>query len=110
HLQTDGAVAGYLRARTRPDQPVLVLWAAADVYYLADRPPAIRYLWSRNIQTIPGALESAWRVLAVRRPVLVAAVQEPASVDPSGKTVRLIRERYRLVARIEGVLIYRVAR
>src|SRR5205823_13567199 len=44
HLQTDGAVAGYLRARTRPDQPVLVLWAAADVYYLADRPPAIRYL------------------------------------------------------------------
>jgi Dolichyl-phosphate-mannose-protein mannosyltransferase len=110
HLQTDRAVATYLRAGTPPDQPVLVLWAAADVYYLADRPPAIPYLWSRNIQTIPGALESTWRALDERRPVLVAAVQEPRLLDPSGKTVRLVRHRYRLVARIAGVPVYRKAR
>jgi hypothetical protein len=107
HLETDAAVAAYVDRHTAPGQPVLVLWAAADVYYLADRPPAARYLWSRNLETIPGALAAVRELLAARRPALVIAVQRPASLDPSGETGRILRRRYQLVARVRGVPVYR---
>ena len=68
HLRTDAAVVRYIDAHTRPGQRVFVMWAAADIYYLADRDPSDRYMWFRNIQAIPGALGQARRMLAGPRP------------------------------------------
>ena len=110
HLRTDAAVAAYVRAHTRPGKPIMVLWAAADVYYLADRPPVGRYLWFRNVQTIPGALAETQRALAGGKPNLVAVVQPLDSLDRSGRTARLLRARYRLVADVEGVPVFGRAR
>ena len=92
HLRHDAAVVRYLDAHSRPGQKVLVLWAAADVYYLADRAPVIPYMWRRNIQAIPGVLDRLRRELAAGRPALVAAVQSPESLDrerPHGCDPRL---------------------
>ena len=110
HLVQDAAVARYLRAHTRAPDKVFVIWGAASLYYLADRHPALRYMWLRNIQSLPGALEKARRVLARREPKLVAVVQDPARVDKSGATARILRERYERVAQIDGVPIYRPRR
>jgi hypothetical protein len=107
HLVHDGAVARYLRAHTRRGDEVMVVWAAASVYYLADRPPALRYLWLRNIQTIPGALAEARHALAQRRPALVAVVDPPSVADPQGVTGRILGAEYRQVAVVEGVPILR---
>jgi hypothetical protein len=107
HLVHDAVLARYVRAHTRPRQRVLAVWADADLYYLANRPPAVRYLWSRNVASIPGAMRAVHRVLANRRAELVLVVQPPAKLDPSGRTAALLRREYRRVARVGGAFVYR---
>jgi hypothetical protein len=107
HLVHDGVLASYVRAHTRARQRVLAVWADADLYYLADRRPAIRYLWSRNVAAIPGAMRAVHRALALRTAALVLVVQPPAKLDPSGRTALLLHSEYRRVARIGGAWIYR---
>ncbi len=107
HLRGDAAVVRYIRAHTSPGQRIFVMWAAADIYYLADRDPSLRYMWFRNIQAIPGALGQARRMLAGRHPpALVVGVNSAGSMDPSGVTRRILNRRYHKVATIEGVPIY----
>ena len=105
HLVHSERIASYIRARTQPDDRIYVLWAGADLYYLADRRPALRYMWYRNVERIDGALASARRMLAARRPVLVVVAQQPGTIDPSRATAEILRQKYRLAARVEGVRI-----
>jgi 4-amino-4-deoxy-L-arabinose transferase-like glycosyltransferase len=107
HLLHDAAVVDYVKAHTKRGEKIFVVWAAADVYYLADRDPAFKYMWFRNIQTITHALRDARRMLAARRPTLVVVAQPPGSLDRSGRTAKLLRRDYRLAARVDGVPIYR---
>jgi hypothetical protein len=107
HLIHDGVLARYVHAHTGPRQRVLAIWADADLYYLADRQPAVRYLWSRNVASIPGALRAVQRALATRRAELVLVVQPPAKLDPSGRTAALLRREYRRVARVADASVYR---
>lgn len=107
HLLHDAEIARYIRLHTRPGDRVLMIWAAANVYYLADREPAVRYMWFRNIQTLPGALDQARRALAARVPKLVVVVQDPGRIDKAGVTQRILRTRYEHVAQVDGVPIYR---
>jgi hypothetical protein len=107
HLVHDAALARYVRAHTRPREKVLAVWADADLYYLADRRPAVRYLWSRNVASIPGALEAVRQALATRRAQLVLVVQPPAKLDPSGRTAALLRHEYRRVGRVGDATVYR---
>jgi 4-amino-4-deoxy-L-arabinose transferase-like glycosyltransferase len=106
HLQHDGAVVRYIDAHTRPGQKALVLWAAANVYYLADRAPAIPYMWRRNIETIPGARGRLERELARREPTLVALVQPLDSLAGSGGTAAILARNYRRTALVDGVPVY----
>ena len=108
HLQSDKAVSAYVKLHTRPHEQIFVVWAAADVYYLSDRPPAFPYLWKRNVQAIPGALPAAEKMLAQRKPALVVAAQSPTAIDPSSLTaMRILRREYRMVAAVAGIPIYR---
>jgi 4-amino-4-deoxy-L-arabinose transferase-like glycosyltransferase len=106
HLRYDAAVVRYLDAHTRPGQEVLVLWAAANVYYLADRSPAIPYMWRRNIEAIPGVRGRLNQALAQQRPRLVAVVQPLDSLAHSARTAAILARRYRQVAVVDGVPIY----
>jgi hypothetical protein len=108
HLLSDAAVARYISQYSRPNQRVYVLWAAADLYYLADRRPMSPYLWLRNVQTIRGAVAGIRRDLAAGDAELVVAEQPAALADPSGRTRAVLRRRYQLVARIDDVAIYRL--
>jgi 4-amino-4-deoxy-L-arabinose transferase-like glycosyltransferase len=107
HLRTDAAVVRYVRSHTRPGQRIFVMWAAADIYYLADRDPSLRYMWFRNIQAIPGALGQARRMLSGSHPpALVVEINSPASMDPSGRTQDILDSHYGLAAAVDGVPIY----
>jgi hypothetical protein len=107
HLIHDAVLARYVRAHTRPRQRILAVWADADLYYLADRRPAVRYLWSSNVASIPGALQAVQRALATRRAELVLVVQPVAKLDPTGRTAALLRQEYKRIARVGGASIYR---
>jgi 4-amino-4-deoxy-L-arabinose transferase-like glycosyltransferase len=102
------AVAAYVKAHTKPNERILVLWAGADVYYLADRRPALPYLWYRNVESIDGALASVQWLLAVRLPALVVLAQAPDTIDPSGETERILRQKYRFATFVEGIPILEV--
>jgi hypothetical protein len=106
HLQHDAAVVRYLDTHSRPGQKALVLWAAANVYYLADRDPAIPYMWRRNVESIPGVLGRLERALDDRVPALVAAVQPVDSLDSNGRVEAILAQKYRRVAVVDGVPIY----
>jgi len=100
-------VVRYVRSHTEPGQRIFVLWAAANVYYLADRDPAVRYMWYRNIQAIPGALDEARAALRSSDPPALVVVENlPAGIDRSGETGRILQDRYRRVAVVSGVPIY----
>jgi hypothetical protein len=103
-------VAAFLRNHSRPSDRVYVLWAAADLYYLADRRPAVRYLWLRNVQTIRGAVAAVRRSLDRRVATLVVEEQAPSTVDPSGATAAALFRSYRLKARVDGVAVYGLMR
>jgi hypothetical protein len=109
HLQHDGAVIDYVRSHTRPGLRIFVMWAAANVYYLSDRRPAVRYLWYRNLQAIPGALGEVRRALSGPNPPTLIVGEQPAGeLDPSGQTGDTIASRYRRVATVSGIPIYRL--
>jgi Dolichyl-phosphate-mannose-protein mannosyltransferase len=105
HLTSDEAVAAYVRANTPPGRPVQVLWGAAAVYYRADRPPAVKWMWRRPIESVPGALAETRAALARGEPALVVLAQPPRAADPGGETARILRTRYRLRAVVSGVPI-----
>ena len=102
HLRHQAALAEYLRAHTRPTQSVYVVWAAADVYYLADRDPAVPYIWYRNVEAVPGALALVRRTLAERKPALVLEVEPAVKLDRSGRTAAILERDYRLAALVDG--------
>jgi 4-amino-4-deoxy-L-arabinose transferase-like glycosyltransferase len=107
HLVHDGELAAYVRTHTEPGQRILVIWAAADIYELADRPPAEPFLWIRNLQALPQARAAVRRALVERKPALVLEVQRPDAVDRSGATSRILRRDYRLLTRVGGTAILR---
>ncbi|HST17361.1 MAG TPA: hypothetical protein VLK36_06805 [Gaiellaceae bacterium] len=108
HLESDAAVARYVESHSSPSQRIYVLWAGADLYYLADRAPMSKYLWLRNLQTIHGAVAEIRRRLAAGGAELVVVEPSPSPADPSGRTAAVLRKRYRLVANIQNVAVYRL--
>jgi hypothetical protein len=67
-------------------------------------------MWRRNIEAIPGVLDSVREQLAGRQAALVAVEQSPGSLDRSGRTAAILAADYRRVAVVEGVPIYRPRR
>jgi 4-amino-4-deoxy-L-arabinose transferase-like glycosyltransferase len=107
HLPHDGPVADWLREHSSPRDKLFVMWAAADLYYLTDRDPAVRYMWYRPLQSIPGALDEVHAALASPdRPRYVVGVHKPGMLDKSGATGKLLKQHYRQVAVVDGVPIY----
>jgi 4-amino-4-deoxy-L-arabinose transferase-like glycosyltransferase len=101
------AVGRTLAAETRPGQPVSVLWANAAVYWYANRPPALRYLWYLNVQHIAGAAASMRQTFTgPHPPAAVAVYQSPDQLDPSGTIRRVLDTRYRALKPIDGIPVY----
>jgi 4-amino-4-deoxy-L-arabinose transferase-like glycosyltransferase len=77
-FENDQRIAQYVRAHTRPNQPVYGFQSRADLYFLADRRSASPYLWAHALKDVPGARAALERTLAgQRRPSLVVLFQHP---------------------------------
>ena len=92
---------------TDPDERVLVVWAAASAYAYAGREPATPYLWFRPVRYIDGAAEAIVdEVAGVDPPAAVAVAQPPDLLDPGGDLSRLLEQRYRPAATVDGVPVF----
>jgi len=60
------------------------------------------------VQTIKGAVTGIRDQLAAGRAALVVAEQPVGQADPSERTRAVLHRRYRRVATIDGVVIYRL--
>ena len=107
HLLHSEHVVGWLGDNTDRGDKVFVLWAGADINYLADRPPAVPYLWYRNIQAIPGALDRVRDSMASPDgPRYIVGLHKPHKLDKSGKTYQLLRNNFHRVGKVDGIVIY----
>lgn len=120
HYGTSMRVAERIRALTRPDEPIALLFREPRIYHLAHRPP-VHPLLVINEWTAP-LFEGFMEAIAVRRPrVVVARVPEPArslrdaaAIQEAlladiesffGPPGRAIRQAYRLSEVIDDVAI-----
>ena len=104
-ILSDRAVGAWLRARTRPGQPVYALYAEASLYFAADRPPAFKYLWFLGEQRIPHALAELRAILAGPHAPRYIVVYQPPRTMPGAVAAGLpavLLARYRTLTRVAG--------
>lgn len=93
---------------TGRDDRVQVLWANAAVYWYANRIPATRYLWYRNIERIPGGREGVADAFTGGSPPPVAVGYQPvAALDIDGQIQTVLDARYEALT-VDGQPVWRL--
>ena len=88
-------VGAALAAASSPSERVQVLWANAAIYWYADRIPATRYLWYRNIERIPGGRQAVIDAFTGDTPPALAVGYQPvAALDINGQIQSVLDARY----------------
>lgn len=104
-------VAAYLAAHTAPTEAVYVAYDHADIYYLAARRPAARWLHFRELGWTPGAFaEQAARLGdPATAPRYIAGVQafDFRGFDADGALRAVVARDYTWETTIDGVPLYR---
>lgn len=106
-----GPVATYLRERTSPTDTIYVVYDHADIYYLAERRPAARWLHFRELRWTPGAFDEQVARIAnpTTAPRYIAGAQafDRFGFDSDGRLRAIVARDYTLETTIGGVPIYR---
>jgi hypothetical protein len=96
-------VAGYVREHVPPDQPIFVWAAEPEIYYLAERAPAARFVYDYPLGRLPGARDEVVRALEANPPPLIITYHD---VRPEGFGPFVSEDGYRLQATIAGYDLY----
>jgi hypothetical protein len=90
------------------DDRIQVLWANAAIYWYADRIPATRYLWYRNIERIPGGRQGVVDAFVGPVPPAIAVGYQPvAALDIDGQIQAVLDARYDELV-IDGQPVWRL--
>ena len=104
-------VAAYVAAHSQPTDSIYVVYDHADIYYLAQRRPAARWLHFRELARTPGAFEEQVARMAnpttAPRYVVEAQAFDRWGFDPDRELRGIVARDYLLEATIGGVPIYR---
>ncbi len=104
-------VAAYLAAHTAPDETVYVAYDHADIYYLAARRPAARWLHFRELGWTSGAFtEQTARIgdpATAPRYIVGAQAFDFQGFDVDGALRAIVARDYTLETTIDGVPLYR---
>ena len=100
-FQRDRMVANFLRANTAPADTIYALSSQSDIYFLADRRSATRYLWAHPLKEIKGGVAGLRATLSgPAQPEFVAVFRSPTRVDPSGRLGQVLARNYRFRWRV----------
>lgn len=106
-------VAAYLAAHTTPTETIYVAYDHADIYYLAARRPAARWLYFRELGWTPGAFaEQVSRLgdpATAPRYIVGAQAFDFRGFDADGALRAIVARDYTLETTIDGVPLYRRA-
>jgi hypothetical protein len=107
-------VAVYLAAQTAPGDTIYVAYDHADIYYLAGRRPAARWLHFRELRWTPGAFEEQVARIAdpatAPRYIVGAQAFDRWGFDPQGTLRAIVARDYTLETTIAGMPLYRRAK
>jgi 4-amino-4-deoxy-L-arabinose transferase-like glycosyltransferase len=121
-LTADQEVAAWIRQRIRPNTPFYIWGFEPLIYFLADRPPASRFIY--NIPLVASWSPAEWRAELVRdlqekstryilvvhrdpQPWMVGRWDDSASqLATYPELAQLLRDRYRLCEQIQDFDIY----
>lgn len=104
-------IAAYLTAHTAPDDTIYVAYDHADIYYLAQRRPAARWLHFRELSRTPGAF--AEQVVRIGNPatapryIVGAQAFDRWGFDADGTLHAIVARDYERETTIEGIDLYR---
>jgi hypothetical protein len=105
------AIATYVEANTAPDDQIYVVATGPQIYFLADRRAAFRYLHSNEIRAYPPAYDELVALIASPgRPDLIVDLDSPCRCElPHGGEAfwDQVERYYRFETDIEGFRIYR---
>jgi hypothetical protein len=88
-------VGNQVASMTGYDDRIQVLWANAAIYWYADRIPATRYLWYRNIERIPGGRQGVVDAFTGDTPPKVAVGYQPVdALDIDGQIQSVLDQQY----------------
>ncbi len=105
-LPPNKAVAAWIDAHTKPNESFFALYANAALYYVADRPAPLKYLWERGVARIPGALDELALLLdGPKAPRFIVQESLPTAIPGGQRIDEILRRRYRPVIVIERVPI-----
>jgi 4-amino-4-deoxy-L-arabinose transferase-like glycosyltransferase len=97
----DRQIASFIRARTTRRDTIYALSSQGDIYFMADRRSAERYLWAHPLHEIKGGLDDLLGVLTGPHPPrYVGVFRPPEKVDPSGRLGTILASDYRMVWRV----------
>jgi 4-amino-4-deoxy-L-arabinose transferase-like glycosyltransferase len=104
-------VAAYLAANTAPADTIYVAYDHADIYYLAQRRPAARWLHFRELRWTPGAFDEQVARIAdpatAPRYIVGAQAFDRFGFDPGGTLRAVVARDYILETTIGGLPLYR---
>ncbi len=104
-------IAAYLAAHTAPDDTIYVAYDHADIYYLAQRRPAARWLHFRELSRTPGAFqEQVTRIdtpATAPRYIVGAQAFDRWGFDADGTLRAIVARDYERETTIEGIDLYR---
>lgn len=96
-------VSHYLAERTAPDDPIFVWASEPQIYYLAQRQPATRFIYDYPLAALPAARAEALALLERRLPPFIITYYCVRPLDSD----RFFRDNgYRLLANIGGFDIF----
>jgi 4-amino-4-deoxy-L-arabinose transferase-like glycosyltransferase len=104
-------VASYIRAHAQPTDTIYVAYQWAPIYQLAQRKPAARWLYYRELQRTPGAFaEQVARISDPRTaPLYIVAAQpfDAFGLDSDGTLRAVVDRDYVLETTIDDIPLYR---
>lgn len=104
-------VAAYLATNTAPTDTVYVAYDHADIYYLAQRRPAARWLHFRELLWTPGAFDEQVARIAdpatAPRYIVGAQAFDRFGFDVNGTLRALVARDYALETTIDDIPLYR---
>ena len=104
HFWPAVAVAAYITAHVPAGQPIFVWATEPQIYYLADRRPAVRFPYDYPIDRLPGARDEVLAGLRRAPPLFIVTYRD---VRPIGFYPFADQYGYRLTTRIGGFDLFK---
>jgi len=106
-------LGAYIAARAGPDDTIFNLGRESQVYFYADRRPAVRYFYDYVYEYDEATVRITIDALRAEKPVYIIDSIQPPLYEPAQRPAefeRLLEEEYHYEGRVRFAELYRLKR